>query len=305
MPGRPEGDAQPLPDPLTARRRLSGILRAARETAGLSRREACARLEWSPSKLVRIEDGSIGLQVTDLKAMLELYGGAGGHDVGELRSLALAGRRPARAWHHPYGAILSPGTAVYLSFESSATRVGEHCSLGVPPLLQTDDYARAMLRALGAPCIEQQVALLAERRRRLAAAAAGAIAYTLDEGVLHRRVGGAAVMSAQVAGLHEIARSFGAEVAIIPWKAGAYPLPQEAFTIVESGTRETYAFNGLYDRQEAPGAGAGYRADLGTIRGMCLAPGPAARLTARISAQMTQEALAAAAAAVEPLEAGG
>ena len=305
-PGGGEEAARALPDPWVSRRRLGGVLRAAREDARLTQSQAAARLEWSLSKIVRIEGGATGLQRTDLDALLGLYGDAAGRDAGSLAGLAKAGRAAARAWHSRYQGVLSAGTASYLSWESSAARLLEHCSSMIPPLLQTDDYARAMLRAFRMPRIDEQVALLAERRRRLAAAAAGAICYTIDESVLIRHVGGPAVMSRQVAGLHDIAGSVGAEVAIIPREAGAYPQPPYAFTVAELATGESLAYFGCYDRQEARGAGAAaeYRARFAAIRSMCLAPLPAARLTAGIAARMARDAQGAEAGAIRPAQAG-
>jgi len=303
QPGRREEAARALPDPWVSKRRLGVALRAAREDARLTQSEAAGRLEWSLSKIVRIEGGATGLRRTDLDALLGLYGGAAGRDAGGLAGLARAGRSAARAWHSRYQDLLSAGTASYLSWESSAATLVEHCSFMIPPLLQTDDYARAMLRALRMPRVDEQVALLAERRRRLAAAAAGAICYTIDEGVLLRHVGGPAAMSRQVAGLHDIAGSVGAEVAIIPHEAGTYPQPPWAFTVAELATGESLVYFGCYDRQEARGAGAAaeYRARFAMIRGMCLAPLPAARLTAGIAAQMARGAQAG---AIRPAEAG-
>lgn len=293
MPGGSEQAAQVPLDPLVSRRRLVGALRAARAAAGITQKQAAAGLEWSHSKLARIENGRVGVSLTDLEALLRLYGIAGQPAARELAALARAGRTALRtAGYSRYAAVLSPETASYLAFESAAAGLSEFCT-AFPPLLWTNEYARAVLRSWDVPGVDEHLALLAERRGRLAAAAGGAIAYLVDEGALFRRVGSPEVMMRQIAGLRGSAEEIGASVAVIPFGAGAYPVmlgEPHPFTVVRLAGGEALAYRGLYDRQEIPGAGDAYGAHFDAITRLSLQPRGAAGLIRRRAAQLAAEA---------------
>jgi transcriptional regulator with XRE-family HTH domain len=288
--------AGPVPgsDPLASRIRLGGMLRAARAGAGITQAQAASRLEWSLSKVIRIEAGISGLSQVGLRALQDLYRIPDEREA-ELTALARAGRRPSHAWYRQHEAILGRGEGRYLSHESSAAALMEHCTLTIPPLLQTDDYARALLLTFRVPDIAQRLSLLAERRRRLAASAAGAIRYTIDEGVLHRHIGGPDVMRRQVVSLQDNASRLGAEVGIIPLEAGAYPCQPFTFTVIDLADGDCVAYIGDGREREAVGttaAAAAYRSRFEEIAGMTLGPPGASRLIDAIAERMAADALA-------------
>src|ERR1700730_13638842 len=91
--------------PATTRRRLRTELRRMREASGLSQADVVQKLDWSQSKLIRIENGSVGISVTDARALLTLYGGPAGVD-GHLIELARTSR--VRTWWSSYREVLNP-----------------------------------------------------------------------------------------------------------------------------------------------------------------------------------------------------
>src|SRR3954463_13662997 len=105
-------------DPSLNRRKLRMELRVAREKAGLTQRLAAQTLEWSLSKLIRIETGTVSVSVTDLRALLQLYGIDDQQAVAALEAAARGSKGPS--WWAPYNDVLTTTYAQYLGFESAA-----------------------------------------------------------------------------------------------------------------------------------------------------------------------------------------
>ncbi|MGC1285066.1 MAG: helix-turn-helix transcriptional regulator, partial [Streptosporangiaceae bacterium] len=179
-------------DPSFYRRRVREALRKAREAAGITQRDAAAALDWSMSKLVRIEAGSVGISTTDLRALLGLYAIDDENLINQLVDMARASKE--RPWFSRYQNILSQAFAQYLGYESSAAVIRGFQPLTMPGLLQTDDYARAILEASRASEIEERVDLRMSRQELLEREEIPAVFYILDEAALHRLVGGPTVM---------------------------------------------------------------------------------------------------------------
>src|SRR5438477_3975398 len=131
------------PDPTVQRRRLRAELRSARTEAGLTQRQAAEALDWSPSKLLRIENGSVSISTTDLKALLALYGIQDPVKIEELVRMAQSARR--HTWS-AYRDVFSHEFIVYLGYESSASIIRQVEPLLIPGLLQTEEYADVILR---------------------------------------------------------------------------------------------------------------------------------------------------------------
>jgi transcriptional regulator with XRE-family HTH domain len=219
------------PAPGFYRRRVREALRKAREGEGLTQREAASSLDWSPSKLVRIEAGSVGVSITDLRAMLTLYGVKNDEEVNELVEMTRASKE--RPWYSKYENVLSPAFAQYLGYESSASVIRGFQPLTIPGLLQTDDYARAVIEASRSDEIDERVELRTIRQELLERSDAPEIYYVLDEAALHRIVGGVAVMRNQLRHLRDLAKQPRLSVRIIPFSAGAHTSMKGSFTILE------------------------------------------------------------------------
>jgi transcriptional regulator with XRE-family HTH domain len=210
-------------DPSIHRRRLRIELRKARESVGLTQRETTDALDWSISKLIRIEAGTQGVSVTDLKAMLQLYKVSDEKTVNSLAEAARGSR--GQSWWSRYREIVTPQLAQYLGHEGSASLIRTFHPLVVPGLLQTDDYATELLRVrVPADRTRRLVDLRIERQENIFEQAnPPELAFVLGEEALHRPIGGPAVMRRQLRRLLDISARPTVSVQIVPFEAGAHP----------------------------------------------------------------------------------
>src|SRR3954462_9212976 len=118
------------------RRRLRVELRRLRTAADLTQREVADALEWSPSKIIRIESGQVGITVTDLKALVAHYGLRDDAQVASLTELARGSKRQPFV---EYRDVLSAETVKFLGYEASASRVRLVQPTLVPGPLQTEE----------------------------------------------------------------------------------------------------------------------------------------------------------------------
>jgi hypothetical protein len=183
------------------------------------------------SKLVRIEAGSVGVSITDLRAMLAVYGIDNDDQVNELVEMARASKE--RPWFSKYEKVLPPAFAQYLGYESSASIIRGFQPLTIPGLLQTDDYARAVIEASRVGQVDERVELRTTRQELLERTDRPEIYYVLDEAALHRNVGGLAVMRSQLRHLRDLAKEPRLSVRIVPFAAGAHASMKGSFTILE------------------------------------------------------------------------
>jgi transcriptional regulator with XRE-family HTH domain len=221
----------PTKDSSFYRRRVRETLRRAREAAQLTQREAAARLDWSESKLVRVEAGTVGLSTTDLSALLRLYKFDDEHQAADLTEMVRASRQ--RPWYNKYQGILTPAFSQYLGYESAASAILGFQPLAVPGLLQTDDYTRAVLEASRIDKIDERISLRARRQELLERDDCPDLIYILDEAALHRWIGGPAVMRCQLRQLKNIIEHSKISLRIVPFSAGAHAGITGSFTILE------------------------------------------------------------------------
>jgi transcriptional regulator with XRE-family HTH domain len=219
-------------DPAVARRRLRTALRGERDRLRLSREDAARRLDWSLSKLVRIESGHQGISVTDLRSLLDLYEVTDARLAGEYADLARASRR--QAWWAGYREIISRQLGQYLGYESVAGRIDVFHPFLVPGLLHTADYATALLRGRKPDdLVRRLVDLRMERQDRLLGLAEDAdqpdgtgrpqVSFIFGEEALARPIGGPAVMARQLQHLLDAGARPGVSVRVVPFSRGAHP----------------------------------------------------------------------------------
>jgi transcriptional regulator with XRE-family HTH domain len=224
----------------TTRRRLRTELRRLRESAGLSQAEVVRELDWSTSKLIRIENGSVGVSVTDVRALLGIYG-ASPEQVEGLVQLARHTRE--RQWWSSYRHVLSPSYREFIGYEADAVAMMQFHPTIIPGLLQTPDYIRALLPAVTlAPPSEALVEALTEirlRRQREVLGTGNPPDFTviIDEAALRRQVGGVKVMKAQLEHL-ATAQDSPVKIAVMPFSAGAHVGMQGAFHIMDFASAE-------------------------------------------------------------------
>jgi transcriptional regulator with XRE-family HTH domain len=209
-------------DPNVQRRRLKTALRKAREDARLTQRDAAKKLEWSPSKLIRIEAGAQGLSVTDLQAMFAVYELADAELLGTLKAAARASR--GHPWWSEYRDLVSPNFAQYLGHEGAASSFRIFHPFLVPGLLQTEDYAAAVL---GAHPEENRAAKIVELRMRrqdkLFQRPELEFEFVVNEEALHRWIGGASAMRRQLEHLREMSGHPNVSIFVLPYSSGAHP----------------------------------------------------------------------------------
>jgi transcriptional regulator with XRE-family HTH domain len=212
--------------PFTYRRRLRNELRAARLEMGLSQQQVAAAMEWSRSKMDRIEKARTGISANDLKALLPLYGITARGRVEDLLALARAARQAG--WWRSYAGV-APGTLLELiDYEDAATAISHFEPMVVPGILQTEEYATAVLRASygeGEPAerVAALVDLRARRRDLLTADGAPRFSFVLDESVIRRLVGSAVIMRDQLMHLVSLSGLPNVTIQVVPFAAGLHP----------------------------------------------------------------------------------
>ncbi|MFI6362451.1 helix-turn-helix domain-containing protein [Nocardia sp. NPDC050630] len=155
----PEDNGSTLP-----RRQLGRLLREARTRAGLSLEVAARALGWGNATISRLENGrNKTVRATDLDALGGLYG-VDAEDLAAWKELA--GQAPVRSWLRTYSDVLSPNFNTYVELESAASELAVFQPLIIPGLLQTNDYALAMNRAVQPRVSEADLERLAAVRAR-------------------------------------------------------------------------------------------------------------------------------------------
>jgi transcriptional regulator with XRE-family HTH domain len=222
------------PSPSIRRKRLIIELRRLREQTGLTCEEVGAQLECSGTRISRIETGKIGVRPGDVRELLEVYG-VTGPDADALVQLAREARR--KGWWHTYGSLLPDWFEAYVGLESEAVKFRDFQPMVIPGLLQTQDYARAVLRAAPtagpADEIDRLVALRMERQSILGREDPPELWLVLGEGALLTRVGDDAVMRAQIRHLMDVAQRPNVTLQVLPFTTAAHVQPVSLFTILE------------------------------------------------------------------------
>ncbi|MCF6524248.1 helix-turn-helix domain-containing protein [Streptomyces sp. JJ36] len=203
---------------------LGARLRRLREERGLTRDEAGAALGVSRSKISRLELGRTGCKQQDVEALLELYGAGDETERAMVRELARQANTPG--WWQQYSDVIPSWLHDYLGLEQAAEVIRGFESQFVPGLLQTPDYARAVAR-LGHPEappaeLDRRVELRVRRQGVLSRPDPPHLWVVLDEAVLHRPVGGRAVLRAQLDHLRTMAALPHVTVQILPFAAGGH-----------------------------------------------------------------------------------
>jgi transcriptional regulator with XRE-family HTH domain len=224
----------------TTRRRLRTELRRLREARGLNQSEVVKELDWSTSKLIRIENGSVGVSVTDVRALLGFYQ-APEDLVDGLVRLARVTRE--RQWWSAYRHALTPTYREFIGYEADASTLWQFHPTIVPGLLQTEDYVRAILPAvalkpLADELLEDLVAIRLRRQKEILHSG-HAPEYTaiVDEAVLRRVVGGPKLMRAQLEHLIALQGDV-VTIAVLPFTAGGHVGMQGAFHVMDFASAE-------------------------------------------------------------------
>lgn len=217
--------------PEVRRRELARQLRSLRYQRGLTIEDVAKHLFCSSGKVSRMENGFRSGTLQDVRDLCDLYTVSG---TQRDHMMELARQSKQHGWWQDYDVPFS----TYIGLEADAASIKSyHCAV-VPGLLQTADYARAIVNVTGQArklvpeAIEQRVQMRLTRQRILTRPDPPELWAVLDEAVLHRTVGGAAVMAAQLDRLMEISWLGNVNVEVIPYSAGCHPGIGGAFDIL-------------------------------------------------------------------------
>ncbi|MGH3829948.1 MAG: helix-turn-helix domain-containing protein [Pseudonocardiaceae bacterium] len=206
------------------RRQLGRYLRDLRGQARLTVRSAATRLEWSETKIWRIETGQTSMRSLDAEVMCRIYGAP--PDVTDAL-MGLAKETKARGWWHSYGDAIPEYFDVYIGLEEAASRFASYESELVPGLFQTEDYARTVIRADNPSEDDAEV----ERRVHVRIARQALLTrvtdppvfeVVLNEAILHRPVGGREVMVSQLERLAQASELPTVSLRVMPFAAGLH-----------------------------------------------------------------------------------
>ncbi|MFI9808431.1 helix-turn-helix domain-containing protein [Streptomyces sp. NPDC052301] len=212
--------------PSVLRMILGRQLEELRTRAGLSYAEAGAAIGVSHSTIRRMEAAKVArLRLADAEKLLQVYGVTDQEEIDAfVQSVREANKR---GWWHPYRDVMPDWFAAYLSLEQAASQIRAYENQFVHGLLQTEDYARALLDAIdphaSADATERRVALRLRRQELLAREGPPRLWVMMDETVLRRPVGGPEVMRAQIDRLVELNRLPHVTVQIMPYANGPHP----------------------------------------------------------------------------------
>jgi transcriptional regulator with XRE-family HTH domain len=226
--------------PLVGGRRLRAELKRLREAANLTQDTVADEMDWSLSKLIRIEAGSVSISTNDLKALLDLYGIKDPAEVDGMLDLLRSAR--TKMWWNNYRGVMSKPLELFVASETETSVFKTYQLFIFPGLLQTEDYARDVIEHLtvGRPTdamIQSYVELRMERQRQFFGRPEPVRFHViLDESVLRRAVGGKEVLRGQMQHLLDLNETRSElTVQILQPTVGVLPGMASSFTVMEFG----------------------------------------------------------------------
>lgn len=231
----------PVRGPVVPRRRLGAELRTLREQAGLTLEDVAKELECSVSKVSRLETGQGIPKARDVRDLLDRYGVTDQAHRDRMIRWVRDGQR--QGWWHDFSDVLAPdpedpllpdNLSRFVALEQDASEVRSFENSIVPGLLQTEDYARAVLSTLSTrgPA-DRLVELRMRRQERLYADDDPLkIHMLLDEGVLHRPVGGEQVLQGQLKRLLADSQRPNITIQVLPFSVGVHCSVDGSFVVL-------------------------------------------------------------------------
>ena len=258
----------------TVRQRELGLrLRKIRTGLGLTVEDVARKLMCSPAKVSRMETGARRPVLRDVRELCSLYS-VDEQGAEELMRLAQQSREPV--WWNKYD---DAAQIPYIGLEQDATSITAYSLYYLPALLQTEDYACALIRAIDPKidedALDQRVGTRLRRQQRLDGDNPPRFHAFIDEAVFHRKVGGDALMAAQVDKIQSLAEAGKAVVQLIPFDRGVHPAADIMFVLLEFTQLPPIVFvEGLVDFQhfDRPDQVERYREAIASIRDSALSP---------------------------------
>ena len=278
----PADDANP-----TVRQRELGIrLRELRTGLGLTVEQVGTELLCSATKISRLETGARRASLRDVRDLCRVYGV---DDPAPLMELARQAREPG--WWSRFD-DLGRAASPFIGLEQEAVAITSYSMYYVPPLLQTAEYARTVIRGIDRKMetriLSNRVEARLLRQRRLDSPSPPRYRALTDEAVFRRRVGGLAVMRSQLDKILTWAALDRGSIQVIPFSAGAHASADSNFDLLEFGENSSQGpivhVEGLVTTQihERPGEVARYREAIEYLRDSALNTADSAALIAAI-----------------------
>jgi len=219
--------------PTLSRLVLGKALRRLREESGVSREAACKTIRASESKISRLELGRTGFKPRDVADLCALYGVTDENERATLLEMAQVAN--SSEWWHSYRDVVPGWFEPYLGLEQAASVIRSYEPQFIPGLLQTPDYARAVIRsghgASPEPEIERRVELRVRRQHILRRPQPPHLWVLIDEGALRRPVGGRATMSAQLRHMLDACELKHVTIQVVSFRRGVHAA-EGAFTVL-------------------------------------------------------------------------
>ncbi|GGJ46600.1 helix-turn-helix domain-containing protein [Streptomyces brasiliensis] len=213
---------------------LGSQLRRLRESRGITREAAGYSIRASESKISRMELGRVSFKTRDVEDLLTLYGIT--DDMERESLLSLAREANVAGWWHSYSDVLPSWFPTYVGLEGAASLIRAYEVQFVHGLLQTEEYARAVVRrgmkGASVADVERRVALRLERQKYLVSENAPDFHIVLDEAALRRPYGDREVMRGQLQHLIEVSERPNVRLQIMPFSLGGHSGEGGAFTIL-------------------------------------------------------------------------
>ncbi|BCY05218.1 helix-turn-helix transcriptional regulator [Actinoplanes sp. L3-i22] len=249
----PEGDS-----PTVARRRVRLALREARERADLTQAQVAEEMEWSLSKVIRIENGDVSISQNDLRPLLGMLGIRDKEQVNALiADTRIARTRQRKLWFQnpEFRENLTDATRKLIEYEHEASQIRSYSVYYVPGPLQTSEYAKALMTRFEDELTADQIDRRIEARRLrreslLERAEAGhvRILVMLDESVLRRTIGGTTVYVDQLRELRRLITTGTITMRMVPFAMDASVTNNASFDLLVLGEGEVlYRETGLGD----------------------------------------------------------
>jgi transcriptional regulator with XRE-family HTH domain len=225
----------------TVRRILLGsLLRRLREEKDISREAAGYHIRASESKISRLELGRVSFKERDVEDLLTFYGVTDEAQRAAVMELVREANKPG--WWQPYSDVLPQWFHSYIGLEESASLIRTYELQFVPGLLQTEDYARAVIsqgnRGMSREDIERRVNVRMNRQRLLRRPNPPRLWVVIDEAALRRPIGGPKIMRAQIEHLLELMNQPWLTLQLMPFDFGGHAADGGAFSILRFPERD-------------------------------------------------------------------
>ena len=233
-----EGDS-----PTVARRRVRLAIREARDAAGLTQSQVAEAMEWSQSKVIRIENGEVSISPNDLRPLLGFLGIKDRITVADLVADArIARTRQPQAWYHAprFREHLTPATLRLIEYEGVARAIRYYQVYFMPGPLQLPEYAAALMAKYDEEISADSISAAVEARRMrretiLSRLGKLEIFILLDESVLRRPIGGPTVFLEQLRELHRLSTDGHVQIRMVPFSADVPVTNNATFDLLSLG----------------------------------------------------------------------